>query len=333
MSSTSVATTGRVLNLASLNIDSVGTTSKIPALGETVLGGDFYESLGGKGGNQAVAAARLGASVSLIGRVGNDSGGARYLAALRAEGIDVSNVAVDREARTGVALVEVDSRGENSILVLPGANARISREQLQAARPVVRDSNLVMAQLETPTERVRDLLGAGRRSGCYTMLNPAPAVPLSEIEDVVSLADVLVPNLSEVNTLLGRSVAASTNYLSVLKPVFDLGVSFVVVTLGGDGAVVASHENSVRIPPRSVDVVDTTAAGDTFVGALAAYLSGEEELTFEGVSGAAEWATVAAALTVSRRGAHTAIPSRQEVQTASTITRRQAVGVRPTTGR
>ncbi len=304
-----------IVVVGSINLDISIPVGHLPAPGETVLGGDALWSPGGKGANQAVAAARLGRRVAMVGAVGDDTAGTDLLAGLRKDLIDVSGVSVLNDVPTGVATIAVDAAGENSIVVSSGANARVSAEQvleLIEAGHALGSASIVMAQFEVP---VAALLAAAQRISGRLILNPAPAIDKGESDHLAELlgaADVLIPNRGELATLIGTTEATSIDEL-VDQARIAIGTGpdagSVIVTLGGDGALVVDGSNVTQIPIVEVEAVDTTAAGDSFCGALAdALVDGAS------VVEAARWAARCAAITVTRRGAQNSLPTRADVE-------------------
>jgi ribokinase len=277
---------GAVCVLGSANLDLVATTARLPAPGETVLGTDFAQHAGGKGLNQAVAAARAGAAASFLGAVGDDDAGTFLLAEMAAAGIDTSGVA--RTGRpTGRALITVDERGENSIVVVPGANDEV-------AVPALPPAAVLLAQLEVPAAAVADALRLARAAGVATLLNPAPAVRLEPA--LLDLVDVLVPNEHEL-AVLGSADA-----------LIAAGVAAVVATLGGAGVRVVTREQEWHVAPFHVLPVDTTGAGDAFCGTLAARLAAADPL-----DAAVRVAAAAGALATTTRGAVPSMPFAADV--------------------
>jgi len=274
--------------VGSINLDIVVGVERHPAPGETVLGGDRVELPGGKGANQAVAAARLGAEVAFVGRVGDDDAGRRLRDGLAAEGVDVTHVRVDPDAPTGVALIAVDGAGENTIVVSPGANARVGAADVEAAREVLAGAAVTLVQHEVPEDAVAAAIAA---AGGTVVLNPAPA------RAVVAPVDVLVPNRGELEALAGRTgdPVALARSLDVARAV--------VVTLGDEGAVVVEGDRVERVPAPSVDAVDSTGAGDAFCGALAQALDAGADLVE-----AARRAARAASASVTKPGAQGGLP-------------------------
>jgi ribokinase len=278
--------------------------ARLPAPGETVLGDDLLRTPGGKGANQAVAAARLGAAVSFIGAVGADPFGTELSDALHANGVDVSNLMTIANRPSGTALIVVNESGENQIAVAPGANSALSPSNIDAALRDMTAADALLVQLEVPIESVHRACQLGSVRGAHVILNAAPAARLES--DLLALVDVLVVNSGEALLLSQQEdvdLAAA-----VLR---TLGPSVVMVTLGADGLRLLDSDGSTRIPAHRVRVVDTTAAGDAFCGALAAAL-------VDGRSrrAAADFANTAAALATTRMGAQASLPSRAEVDAA-----------------
>ena len=290
-----------ILVVGSLNMDLVVRTIRHPQIGETVIGHDFHIYPGGKGANQAVAVARLGCPVKMIGRVGKDPFGEQLLSTITADHVDVSYILQDDKAATGVAFVTVDDIGQNTIVVASGANARLTPEDISGAEEAFVDASVLLLQLEIPLATVERAIGLARKNGAQIVLNPAPAQLLEA--DLLEQVDFLVPNQNELALLAGQeSISASIDMLC------KLGVKRLVVTLGEDGVLVADDGVQDQIPAHQVPVVDTTAAGDAFAGAFAVALQ-------EGLSTreAAKWGNAAGALAVTRPGAQPSLPTRQEL--------------------
>jgi ribokinase len=302
---------GRVIVVGSVNVDLVVVASRLPGPGETVTGGDVARHHGGKGGNQAVAAARLGADVAFVGAVGDDDFGASARAALVAEGIDVTHLLVAPRP-TGVALIVVDERAENLIAVAPGANASPTPASVAAAllALAVGPGDVVLVSCEIPPEAIRAALAGARAAGATSVLNPAPADGLDPA--TIAQAHVLTPNERELALLAGAVTAPDVEVLSRRLLAHDAGRA-VVVTLGAAGALaVPADGQALAIPPLQVVPVDTTGAGDAFNGALAAGLAAGLPL-----DAAARQAVAAAGLSTTRAGARGGMPTAAELAATS----------------
>lgn len=280
-----------VIVVGSINQDVTVTVPAIPQAGETVLGGALSISPGGKGANQAVAAARLGARVTMVGRVGNDPAGHAMLDNLTANGVDVSKVEYELDTATGTALISVDSQGENSIVVAPGANATLQPDSLPGL-----SGKVLLLQLEVPMDTV---VAAARDFSGTVVLNPAPAQALSE--ELLEYVDVLVPNEGEL--------AAVTGIIDPVDAARSLvGPRWVAITRGERGALLVDRDHAITIEAPAVEAVDTTGAGDAFCGALAAELARGAD-----VEAACATAVRAGAHAVTRMGAQSALPTRAEL--------------------
>lgn len=297
-----------IVVVGSLNMDLVVRLPEIPRPGETRLGGTFATFPGGKGANQAVAAARLGARVTLIGRVGDDAFGRELIKSLAAEGVDCAHVGLDPHAPTGVALIQVDARGENSIAVASGANFELNESHLRDAWSRIDPPDWLVMPLETPIETVHSAARLARSAGAGVILNPAPARPLPD--DLLALVDVLIPNQHEAAILTGRSGHTDQDVRSAAAELRGRGAASVIVTLGQRGALVLDgrSDSLSMIPAYPVEASDTTAAGDCFVGALAVALAERRPLP-----AAAAFACAAAAISVTRPGAQPSMPRRAEL--------------------
>ncbi|HGY10450.1 MAG TPA: ribokinase [Oceanithermus profundus] len=294
---------GSVLVVGSLNMDLVVAVERHPKPGETVIGGDLERFPGGKGANQAVAAARLGARVRMVGRVGLDEHGAELLRGLENEGIDA--LGVGRVGTpTGVALISVDVQGQNAIVVSPGANARLQPDDLEPER--FEGAEVVVLQLETPLETVHRAAELGRAAGARVLLNAAPARELPD--ELLGALDVLVVNEFEAAQVAGAAEPESPEAALALARELARRVPVVVVTLGARGLVWAGTEGEGHLPAFEVDPVDTTAAGDAFVGGLAAALAAGEPL-----ERALDYGSAAGALAATRPGAQPSLPAADEV--------------------
>ncbi len=303
--------TPAIVVVGSLNMDFVVIVDHLPAPGETVLGRDFQMIPGGKGANQACAAAKLGAdsaATRMVGRVGYDLFADHLKASLAAAGVDVSFVHATKSQPTGVAQIWVDREGQNSIVVAAGANSALAKSDTEAMRQVFRGAGFVLFQLETPLDTVAAALKIAREEGARTILDPAPAQPLPRA--LLAEVDILTPNESEACILLGRRTDRVTadEALDLARQLLTTGPRAAVLKLGDRGCLYCDGERSVSAPGFRVEARDATAAGDTFNGALAVALA-------EGrpIEQALAFANAAAAISVTRIGAQASIPTRQEV--------------------
>jgi ribokinase len=283
-------------------------SERIPRGGETVLGGEFVMVPGGKGANQAVCAAKLGADVKLVARIGGDVFGESSLANFRSVGVDTQYVITDSSAPSGVALITVDARGENAIVVAPGANNHLVPEDVDRASDAIRQADAVVLQLEIPAETVAHTIELAHRAGVRIVLNPAPIRPMSR--DLLRQVDVLVPNQHEAAELLGRAgEGESIDAPTAARELLAMGSGYVVITLGGRGAYVAAAGVNEFVDPMKVTPVDTTAAGDAFTASLVCALA-----EGRGLLEAARFATRVAAIVVTRMGAQPSMPTRAEAE-------------------
>ncbi len=298
-------TSPRICVVGSANIDLTFRTSRLPRPGETLTGQAFQIGFGGKGANQAVMAARLGTRVAMIARVGSDVFGEQTLHNFKRDGIDTTHVLRDAEQPTGTAAILVEDRGQNCILIVPGANAALTPEDVRAAGSLLRESSLVLCQLEVPMETTREAFLVARAAGVRTLLNPAPAVPLSD--ELLRLTDLCIPNETEVELLTGRRVTTPEEAKVAAEILRQRGAGAVLVTMGERGVGVVD-EGCEHLPAPPVHAVDASGAGDAFIGSLAAFL-------LEGMSlrQAARQANRVAALSVTRPGTQASFPTRTEI--------------------
>jgi ribokinase len=296
----------KILVVGSSNTDMVIKTTNFPAPGETILGGRFLMNAGGKGANQAVAAARLGGLVTFVGKIGDDIFGKQAVQQLEDEGINVDFIAVDPENPSGVAMITVDRHAENSIVVAPGSNGTLSPADFDKALPELIASEFVLMQLEIPVATVEYISGKAAGMNKKVILNPAPAAVLSD--ELLKNLYLITPNETEAELLTGIKV---TNQESAQKAAILLqekGVEIVIVTMGSAGAFLLEKGKSSLIKAPKVDAVDTTAAGDTFNGALVVALS-EGKTIHDAIA----FANQAASISVTRIGAQSSIPNRNEI--------------------
>lgn len=297
-----------IVIVGSLNMDLVIRAQRLPRPGETLAGDTFGTVPGGKGANQAVAAARLGASVAMIGCVGDDAYGAQLRDALLAERIDCQGLTTVPGVSTGIASIVVDAASQNAIVIVAGANGALTPAVVEGFDPLLAAARIVICQLEVPTETVRATLSRARELGKTVILNPAPAsAPLPA--DWYPLIDYLIPNESEAQALTGITVDSPAAAEQAAAVMLAAGTGSVIITLGERGTVRANADGCVHLPATVVKALDTTAAGDTFVGGFAAALAdGQPELA------AIRFGQVAAALSVTRAGAQPSIPTFAEVE-------------------
>ena len=279
---------------------------RLPRPGETVLGGDFRQAGGGKGANQAVAAARAGAAVAMVGCVGADQPGREAIERLRADRVEVAQIGRQVDATTGVALILVADDGQNSIAVAPGANARLTPELVRAAAPLIATASVVLVQLEIPLDAVAETVTLALDHGARVVLDPAPAQALPDA--LWPHLAVITPNVAEAEALTGSPIRNPADARRAAGLLLDRGVEAAIVTLGAGGVLVATRGTQTAIAGLAVDAVDTTAAGDTFAGVLAARLAEGADLV-----DAARFANAAAAVSVTRMGAQPSIPTRADI--------------------
>ena len=295
-----------VLVIGSSNTDLIIKAKRIPKPGESILGGKFVRAAGGKGANQAVAAARAGGAVTFIARVGRDQNGEQALAGLSADGINLSHVTRDPSNPSGVALIFVGENGESSIAVDSGANDKLSPGNVRKAKDAFRIARIVLLQLESPLKTVMASVQLAVAAGVPVILNPAPAQPLPA--QLLKRIYLLTPNEGEAESLTGVAVNSEAAAAKAAERLLARGVQNVVITMGARGAFVAGKDVREFIPGLKVNAVDATGAGDVFNGALSVALAEGRSLLE-----AARFASVAAAISVTRLGAQPSAPTRQEI--------------------
>ncbi|HEX7906548.1 MAG TPA: ribokinase [Paraburkholderia sp.] len=292
--------------VGSANMDLVVRATRLPASGETLLGSGFETCAGGKGANQAVAAARLGASVAMVGCVGDDAFGATLRDGLANDRIDTVHVQRIPAAASGIAMITVAADGANTIVVAPGANARLTSELVDSASELIAQAGMLICQLEVPFGAIRSAIDIAARHGTPVLLNPAPAQPLPD--DLHAQIDVLIVNETEAQVLAGIAVSDTASARRAAHALRAKQARTVIVTLGAGGVWYAGPEGEGHMAAPRVDAVDTTAAGDTFTGGFAA-----ARVRGAPLCDAIAFGQRAAALSVMRKGAQTSIPTRAEL--------------------
>lgn len=295
-----------IIVIGSSNTDMVIKSPHLPMPGETILGGIFFMNAGGKGANQAVAAARLGGNVLFIAKVGDDIFGKKAIELFNKEGIDTSYVFTDDQHPSGVALINVDDKGENCIVVASGANAALFKEDLETAKDKIANASIVLMQLETPVATVEYVAAFAKESGVRVVLNPAPGAGLSD--ELLQNINIITPNQHEAAMLTGTEVNDLDSAKHAAKVLNGKGVETIIITLGADGALLYYKDFFTLIEAPVVKAVDTTAAGDVFNGALVVALSQGKSMVH-----AVEYACNAASISVTRLGAQASAPYRNEV--------------------
>jgi ribokinase len=297
----------KVVVIGSANVDFTVKVDRLPSLGETISGGEFYTAFGGKGANQALAAFKAGAEVRFLGKVGCDQNGEEILRHLTELGMPSDSVLKDPNHHTGVALIMVDRRGRNAIGVAPGSNWQLMEEDVRRAEPIIAWGKVLLIQLEVPLPAVREALGLAKQHELLTILNPAPARSL--MPDILSLVDILTPNEVEASVLSGIPVKGVEDGALAGRRLIEAGAGQVIVTLGEKGSCWIQGNSTRIIPPFPIEAVDSTAAGDAFNGALACAMA--EGRTLEK---AISFANAAGALSVTKRGAQGSLPTRAEIE-------------------
>ena len=301
----------KIVVIGSCNTDMVIKSERLPLPGETIIGGVFMMNPGGKGANQAVAAARMGGNVTFITKTGNDHFGEQSIELYRKEKINTEYILSDPVHPSGIALITVDAKGENCIVVASGANATLSLADIDKAKDEIESAEIVLMQLEIPMETVEYAAQIAHRKGVKVILNPAPAQPLSD--QLLKSVHIIIPNKTEAEMLSGVKVTDWLSAVTAASAISERGVDVVVLTLGAMGALVKEGDRFFKIDAIPVTAVDTTAAGDTFCGTFCVGLS-------QGLSvvDAVRLACSASAISVTKMGAQASIPYRKEVQFPTT---------------
>ncbi len=295
----------RIIVVGSANTDMVVKADKLPAPGETVMGGVFFMNAGGKGANQAVAAARLGGNVVFVAKVGTDIFGEQTIIGLKKEGIDTAYVFKDKNAPSGTALITVNNEGENCIVVAPGANGQLLPKDIETVK-ILGKAEIILVQLEIPMETIAFVINKAKANNQKVILNPAPAHPLAD--DLLNGLFLITPNETEATLLTGINVFDKETASKAADFLQGKGVQNVIITLGKQGAYLQTQHLKVLVETPSVKAVDTTAAGDTFNGAIAVAIA--ENMAWEK---AVHFACQAASISVTRLGAQASVPFRNEI--------------------
>ncbi len=301
-----------ILVVGSSNTDMVIKAEHLPGPGETIIGKSFFMNPGGKGANQAVAAARLGANIVFICKTGNDIFGKQSVELFSEEGIDTTFLFSDPKHPSGVALITVDDNAENCIVVASGANATLSANDLQKTKTVIENASIILMQLEIPLETVEYVARTASAKGVKVILNPAPACYLPD--SLLKNISILTPNKTEAEMLSGIKVNSKVSAEKAARKIKERGVETVIITLGADGASILHNGECIHIEGIKVNAVDTTAAGDVFNGALAVALSQQRD-----IPEAVQYACRAAAISVTRMGAQASAPYKKELAEKQTI--------------
>ena len=292
--------------IGSLNMDLVVNVDTMPKPGQTIIGSNFKEVPGGKGANQAVAMARLNGNVSMIGKVGEDGFGQTLINSLKNDKVDTTYIQTAKGA-TGVALITVDKNAQNSIVVSPGANFEVKEDDIDNNIEAIKNSDIVVLQLETPLDTIKYALNKAKELNKYTILNPAPAVKLDD--EIIKNVDLLTPNETELEIISGVSIETEEDIQKAAQIMIEKGVKELIVTLGSKGSLYINKEKSMFKKAYKVEAVDTTAAGDSYTGALAVALSQDK-----GMEEAMDFASKVGALSVLKEGAQSSLPTLEDVE-------------------
>lgn len=296
--------------LGSINMDIILNVSRMPQIGETITGNSLKNAGGGKGANQAVAAKRSGAKVYMIGKVGRDSSGSVLVDSLKHDEINTEYIFESFNTSTGTALITVDESGNNSIIVVPGANKDLTAIEIEASRKAIEASDILITQFETPIDRSTEAFKIAKNKGNITILNPAPAKSIPD--ELLLYTDIIVPNETEAFELTGIRINNLKDAEKAANVFLEKGVKYVIITLGEKGAALIGSERSEIIPSFKVHAVDTTAAGDSFIGGLASVLD-VNNMGFDALKKAVIFGSKVSSIAVQRVGAQPSIPYLKEV--------------------
>ena len=295
----------KILVIGSLNMDLVTMSERHPKLGETIIGKSFFQIPGGKGGNQAVAIAKLGGDVTMFGCVGKDSHGDRLTEELKKNNVNIEYIKKS-EQNTGIATIVVDDNANNTIIVVPGANFEITVDDIDKNIELIKNTDMVLLQLEIPVDVVEYILKKSKEYNKITVLNPAPAEKLSV--DIIKNVDYLVPNETELELLSGMPANSQEEILVATKKLMDMGIKNLIVTMGKNGSIFVGEDKVVKVGIHRVKAVDPTAAGDSFIGGVLRMLAEGKE-----IEEAMEFGARVGAITVTKEGAQSSLPTWDEV--------------------
>lgn len=295
-----------IVVIGSMNMDLVVKTARLPKPGETIEGDDLKLIPGGKGGNQAIAAAKLGMDVLMVGHVGNDSFGRKLIEELSNQNVNIENVTIEPNTATGTAVILVDEFGENSIVISAGSNGRVCKEDINKIENEIRSAKVVLLQYEIPVEVIQHTINIVDKENALMIVNPAPAKQISK--DLISKIDILIPNETEAALLTGIEITDINSAKKAGKKLLALGIEIVIITLGELGALLLTNDLVKHIPAQKVKAIDTTAAGDAFVGGLATAIAKHFPLP-----SAVAYGCCAGTLATTKLGAQTSLPGKKEV--------------------
>lgn len=296
----------RITVVGSSNLDLVAKIPRFPQVGETLEGDSFHMGFGGKGANQAVMGSKLGADVTMVTKLGRDVFGDMTLKNYQDQGIDTRFVLFDEERSSGVAPIWVDPQGRNMIIIVLGANLALSPDDARAAREVIQSADIVVCQLEVPVETTLETFRIAKEAGVRTILNPAPAAPIPD--ELLALSDIVSPNETETELLTSMPVSTIEEAEAATRRLQERGARTIILTLGERGALLVGEGPAVHVPGRPVEAVDSSGAGDAFIGSLAVFLAEGQSLRK-----AIEWANTVAAVSVTKIGTQASFPRRAAV--------------------
>jgi len=293
--------------IGSLNMDLVTTVENFPIAGQTVVGKEFNTFPGGKGANQAIALGRLGSDVLMVGKIGEDIYGRKYLEVLKNNNVNYDGVSIEKGMSSGVAVIQVSNSGENNIIVVPGANAEVDIKYIESQWSLIEKADIFLFQLEIPLETVIGTMKKLKKQGKTVILDPAPAVHLPD--EIFKYVDYLTPNETELETLIGRKINNEEDLVEASQILFNKGVKVIVAKLGSDGAAIIKEDKCIRVSGFIVDAVDTTAAGDSFNAGFAFALAKEKEL-----KECVRFGNAVGAISTTALGAQEAMPTFERVE-------------------